>query len=219
MENQPWGSTLYDVLPGTHTSFKTERQQVDLITNPSYGRMLLLDGVLQSTTSDESIYHKALVGALRPYGRVLIAGGGEGFTAREVLQSNAVNLVQWNDWDAELVEHCRRVEGWCPEIWKDRRLHYSSKNIIAFCEQTIQTFDCILLDLLDINTDKDNAFTTHLLHWVQMVSEPTARFVMNIGRSKETADTYAAKLKGWVVELEVPSFQEPWYLVHWEQKG
>ena len=39
----------------------TQKQEIDLLQTPKWGKMLFLDGCLQSTTMDEVIYHNALV--------------------------------------------------------------------------------------------------------------------------------------------------------------
>lgn len=86
-EKQPWGKTIYDCIPDTHLTFQTERAKVDLITNPWFGRMLFIDGVLQSCTGDEHLYHipftKEAFG-FRPQNRILIAGSAEGALLREI---------------------------------------------------------------------------------------------------------------------------------------
>jgi spermidine synthase len=213
-EEQPWGKTLYEIEPGTHVTFNTAIQKVDLITNSHFGRMLFLDGVLQSATADEEIYHRALVGAgmRAESSRVLIAGGAEGAVAREVLKW-PVQHIQMIDWDSELVQHLREKEGMNAEIWKSAKLHYSSKDIVAFCEQTTQNFDTVFLDLLDIESKDDIEKTNHILNWVSQVLEPSAVVVMNIGRSKDIASSFQKKLHGEIIEILVPSFQEPWYLL------
>jgi spermidine synthase len=213
-ELQPWGKTIYTVEPNSYTTFDTAIQKVELITNPHFGRILFLDGVLQSATADEHIYHEALVGAgMRPHSSsVLIAGGAEGAVTREVLKWSSVTHVQMIDWDAELVSHLHQTEKMNEHIWDDSRFHYSGKDIVRFCEETTVTFDTVFLDLLDIESQKDEEVTAHILRWVKYILKEEATLVMNIGRSKETAKKFAGA-KGEIIEILVPSFQEPWYLV------
>ena len=111
-ETQPWGKTTYSVLEESAISFNTKRASINLITNPFFGRMLFIDGVLQSSTSDEEIYHKAITQHINPSGKILIAGGAEGACARELLKSSTPVLkVIMVDWDGELVEYMRQ-EPW-----------------------------------------------------------------------------------------------------------
>lgn len=210
-ESQPWGKTLYEIEPSSYISFNTALQKVELITNPHFGRMLFLDGVLQSATGDEHIYHEALVGAgmQSESSKVLIAGGAEGAVAREVLKWSSVTHVQMIDWDSELVMHLHREEKMNESIWSDPRFHYSGKDIARFCEETSQEFDTVFLDLLDIESEDDIMKTQHILRWIRYVVTPDAKIVMNVGRSKEIAKKFSSK----IIEILVPSFQEPWYLV------
>ncbi len=65
-------------------------QRIEIIRSGDFGRCLLLDGKMQSAEADEFIYHEALVHPVMLLSdnaeRILIAGGGEGATLREVLK-------------------------------------------------------------------------------------------------------------------------------------
>ena len=67
---------------------RTEHQDLVLFENPRYGRMLMLDGITQLTTSDEFIYHEMMahvpILAHGAASSILIVGGGDGGVAREV---------------------------------------------------------------------------------------------------------------------------------------
>jgi spermidine synthase len=216
-ESQPWGKTIYEIEPNSYTSFNTAIQKVELITNPHFGRMVFLDNVLQSALADEHIYHEALVGAgmRAESSKVLIAGGAEGAVAREVLKWSTVSHVQMIDWDSELVSHLQHTEKMNEHIWNDSRFHYSGKDIIHFCEETTQEFDTIFVDLLDIESEDDEKKMNTILSWIGSAATPGAVLVMNIGRSKEIAERFAG-VHGEIIEILVPSFQEPWYLVKLE---
>ena len=211
-ERKPWGSTYFNIIPDTHTHFVTEKQTVDIITNPFFGRMLFLDRVLQSSTSDERVYHEALVGSvLRGESRrVLIAGGAEGAVAREVLRLPVESCVMI-DWDKELVDHIRLKEKWNTEAFADPRLSLVHEDIFTWCSNTDQKFDTVILDLLDIDTKEDEEFTQRLLENLTKVAEPGALLSMNVGRNYALATELAAY--GSVLRIDVPSFMEPWYLV------
>ncbi|MFQ5494791.1 MAG: spermidine synthase, partial [Phycisphaerae bacterium] len=90
---------------------KTEFQEMYIVETGAYGRALVLDGKWQSCTGDEYLYHEPLVHpAMLLHGdprRVLILGGGEGATAREVLRWRDVEYVAMVDIDAEVVAACR----------------------------------------------------------------------------------------------------------------
>jgi len=220
-ENQPWGFTEYDIEEGTYTTFQTPLQKVEFITNPHYGRMLFLDGVLQSTTSDEKIYHETLVnaGMRRNSTNVLIAGGAEGAVVREVLKHKCVKHVEMVDWDADLVDHCFFKEKFNTSSFKDSRLSYLDKNISNYCEETLHKFDTIFIDLLDINTEDDlYRMQTILSHILEVCVKGGSTIVVNVGRSKRSAEhlTPTVVKSSEIIEVSVPSFQEPWYFLKLE---
>ncbi len=91
---------------------RTEHQRLRVFENPTFGRVLTLDGVVQVTERDNFIYHEMLThvpilahGAAR---RVLIVGGGDGGMAREALRHPAVERVTMVEIDAGVVEFSRR---------------------------------------------------------------------------------------------------------------
>jgi spermidine synthase len=91
---------------------RTPFQEYEIFVSSLWGKALILDGRLQSAELDEFVYHEALVHpALVAHPnprRVLVMGGGEGATLREVLRHPPVGRAVMVDLDGELVEVCRR---------------------------------------------------------------------------------------------------------------
>ena len=200
-EEQPWGSTIYKA--SEVLSFNTSKQKVEFITNPYYGRMLFLDGVLQSATADEHIYHQTLVaaGISKKSRWVLIVGGAEGAVAREVLKW-PVHSVHMVDWDMELVQHCHNVEGFNIEAFENNILSYYPEDILSFCKRN-WAYDTVFLDMLDIDSEDDYLFMKSVVKSIKC----SGTLVMNVGRSLKMAERF-----GEPIAVMVPSFQEPWYL-------
>lgn len=124
--------------------------------SPEYGKVLFLDKEIQSAESDEAIYHEHLVHpalnalADRSGKRVLIVGGGEGATAREVLKWSSVAAVDWVDIDHYLVDLCRRHLSWADDpVYNDPRLRYFGEDIRTFWASNTDLYDLIVLDLPD----------------------------------------------------------------------
>ena len=205
-EKQPWGYTLYDIEEGTLECFKTSRAQVDLITNPHFGRMLFLDGVLQSSEFDEKIYHEALVDFAEPRGRVLIAGGAEGARAREVF-ARGVESVVMVDWDKELVERMRS-EPWSKGALDDPRLKIEYTDIMDFISSSAEKYDTIILDLLDPETPSEIEWLVKVCNKSAKLLLPGGRVVLNAGR-RESLPISNSETRS----IFVPSFQETWHLI------
>jgi spermidine synthase len=126
--------------------------------SPAYGRMLFLEGELQSAAADENIYHEALVHPVMaaavgdrraPHLRVLVVGGGEGATVREVLRwQHHLAHVDWVDIDGTLVNLCREYLGWAPSVYDHSDVSYWAEDIQEAL-QHLGNYDVILLDLPD----------------------------------------------------------------------
>src|SRR6266700_994992 len=91
---------------------KTRFQDAMLADSYSFGRCLILNDEIQSAEKDEFIYHECLVQpamALHPRPQdILILGGGEGATVREILRHPRVRRVTMVDIDGDVVEFCRK---------------------------------------------------------------------------------------------------------------
>ncbi|MGA0392443.1 MAG: polyamine aminopropyltransferase [Rhodospirillales bacterium] len=132
---------------------KTEHQHLVIFENARFGRILALDGVIQTTEADESAYHEMLVHvpmfALDNAKDVLIIGGGDGGTLREVLKHAAGNIT--------MVEIDSRVIDLCAEFmpslsngaFDDPRANVVIDDGIKFVNETNQKFDAIIVDSTD----------------------------------------------------------------------
>lgn len=132
----------------------TKYQKVDIVETEDYGLALLLDGLMQSSEIDEKIYHECLVHPTltahpRPR-RVLVIGGGEGSTVREVEKHNVVEEVTMVDLDGELIELVKKYIPWSIDAFKDERLKLyimDGRNFLE--EQPDNQYDVIIMDVTD----------------------------------------------------------------------
>lgn len=135
-------------------SQKTKFQQIDIFDTEEYGRMLVLDGKVQSTVRDEYIYHESLVHPVMlahpaPKG-VLIIGGGEGGTLREALRHPSVARAVMVDIDAAVVDSSRKH---IPELsggaFEDKRAEIVVGDGRRFVERCGEKFDVVIMDVTD----------------------------------------------------------------------
>jgi spermidine synthase len=144
-------ASLHSIEEIIHAS-QTRYQKLEILRLGSYGKTLVLDGKMQSTEADEFIYHEALVHpSLISFGKpqkVLIAGGGEGATIREVLRYPSVESVHMIDLDEEVVEACKRyLHEWHQGCFEDRRVSLHFTDARKFIAESKERFDIIILDL------------------------------------------------------------------------
>ena len=139
----------------TIASLRTKFQHAEIMETAAYGKVLVLDGRIQSSQGDEFIYHDALVhpGMLAteaPPRTALIIGGGEGATLREVLRYPSITRAVMVDIDSEVVELCRRH---LPEMhqgaFEDRRAEVRHEDARGYLERTTDRFDFITVDLVE----------------------------------------------------------------------
>ena len=140
------GTVLYDS--------QTEHQRLRVFENPRFGRVLMLDGVVQTTEGDEFIYHEMLAhvpilahGAAR---RVLIIGGGDGGMAREVLRHASVEHVTMVEIDAGVIEFSKKyLPSLSAGAFDDPRLDLVIADGAEFVATTDRRFDVAIVDSTD----------------------------------------------------------------------
>ncbi|KAG2486161.1 hypothetical protein HYH03_015125 [Edaphochlamys debaryana] len=145
-----WSYRVSEVL----FSGKSEFQEVDLVDTPTWGKVLLLDGKMQSTEADEEVYHELLVHPPLLHHacpkRVYIMGGGEGATAREVLRHRTVEAVVMVDIDKVVTDFCATHLARNTAAFKDPRLTLINDDARTQLEAAPDaSFDVIIGDLAD----------------------------------------------------------------------
>jgi spermidine synthase len=139
---------INNVLVDTQTKF----QKAMLVDTESYKRCLVLDGELQSSELDEFIYHESIVHPamlLNPNPkRILILGGGEGATLREVLKYKSVQEVVMLDIDGEVVDFCKEhLTMFHKNSFSDKRLKLEIIDAKEYVLNRDEKFDVIISDL------------------------------------------------------------------------
>eukprot|EP00164_Ancoracysta_twista_P001308 GFYU01001711.1.p1 GENE.GFYU01001711.1~~GFYU01001711.1.p1 ORF type:complete len:327 (-),score=150.60 GFYU01001711.1:22-945(-) len=142
----------YDLHNVLHTS-KSEFQNVGLVDSKTFGKVLILDGLMQSSEIDEFVYHELLVHPAmlqHPNPKtVYIGGGGEGCTAREVLRHKSVEKCVMVDIDQVVVDFCAKHLPTVGAAFADPRLELIVDDAKKRLEDSPIKFDVIILDLDD----------------------------------------------------------------------
>jgi spermidine synthase len=133
-------------------SEKSAYQRMEIFETDSFGRVLLLDGLVQTTEIDEFFYHEMLVHpALISHSDpkdVLIIGGGDGGALREILRY-PVKRATLVEIDARVIEACKKFFPSLSSSFRDKRaeLHIADGN--RFVRETGRKFDIIIVDSSD----------------------------------------------------------------------
>ncbi len=135
-------------------SGRSEFQQIAVLRSPVFGKMLVLDGDTQSAQADERIYHEALVhpalAGADERREVLILGGGEGATLREVLRSPDVARCTMVDIDGLVVELAKKyLPEWSDGSFDDPRARVVVGDALEFMRANAERYGVILSDLTE----------------------------------------------------------------------
>ncbi len=132
---------------------RSQFQEVVIFETPHFGRVLALDGVIQTTERDEFCYHEMIVHvAMFAHGsakRVLIIGGGDGGVLREVLR-HPVDKATMVEIDRVVVDRCREfMPGLSAGAFENPRAELIVADGINYVAQSAGRFDVIIVDSTD----------------------------------------------------------------------
>ena len=133
---------------------RTAFQSVAVLRTPVFGKMLVLDGDTQSSQADEKIYHESLVhpamASADDRAEVLILGGGEGATLREVLRDPGVRRCTMVDIDGEVVDLAKRfLPEWSDGAFADPRARVIIGDALRFIKDDGDRYGVVISDLTE----------------------------------------------------------------------
>lgn len=138
----------------TYFAGRSAYQDIAVIRTATFGKMLVLDGDTQSSQADEKIYHETLVhpalAALNDRREVLILGGGEGATLREVLRRRDVRRCTMVDIDGDVVALSKKfLPEWADGAFDDSRARVIIGDALAFLRDDRSAYGAIVSDLTE----------------------------------------------------------------------
>ncbi len=151
---EDWTDT-YGLRLGIENAQKTRTpfQEITVAMSKDFGKVLALDGLVQLTEKDEFIYHEMISHVpLFTLGRdienVLIIGGGDGGTAREVLKHNpkSIDVVEI---DREVVEFAKREFPKTSSSFSDDRVNLIFDDGREFVKDKEDIYDVVIVDCSD----------------------------------------------------------------------
>jgi spermidine synthase len=163
-ENDPFSpiTYLYQVSKTLYRC-KSSYQEIMVLDSAYFGKILVLDGVVQLTEKDEFFYHEMLAQvALHSHVNpktILIIGGGDGGTLREVLKHKQVKKVQLVEIDRQVIEVSKRF---FPELtlgFADKRLELIEMDGTSYIKRTKRKYDVVIVDSTDPVGPAEGLFT------------------------------------------------------------
>lgn len=144
-------------------SRETDYQRIDLYTSPEFGKVLVLDGSILLTEKDEFIYHEMIAHvpmAVHPnVRRVLIIGGGDGGTLREICRYPEIERIDLVEMNEVLVKVAQKYLPKMATGFSDPRLHLIIENGLRYVRSTSELYDLIIVDSSDPFGSNESLFT------------------------------------------------------------
>jgi len=165
---------------------RTEHQHLVIFESPAWGRVMALDGIIQTTERDEFIYHEMMTHVpILAHGdakKVLIIGGGDGGILREVTRHRSIEAITMVEIDAQVVEMCKKyLPNHSAGAFDDPRLNLVIDDGIRFVQTTDETFDVIISDSTDPVGPGEVLFTSPCYEGIRRCLNPGGIFVAQNG--------------------------------------
>lgn len=158
-------------------SGQSDFQAVDVVETTAYGRLLLLDGMVMTTEKDEFIYHEMvshvpLLSLRKPAKEVLVIGGGDGGTVREVLRHPSVERVVLCEIDRDVIDVSKRFLPSIAGQLDDPRVEIVVADGVQYVASQQNRFDVIIIDSTDPMGPGVGLFTVDFYRDVQRALKP-----------------------------------------------
>lgn len=184
--HESWGQQF--VMDEVLFEARTDHQHLVIFNNAQWGRVMALDGVIQTTEKDEFIYHEMMVhvpmlahGAAK---RVLIIGGGDGGILREVLKHPKVEQVVQVEIDQQVIELCKEyLPNHSQGAFDNPKARIVIGDGVEFVNQTQERFDIIISDSTDPIGPGEVLFTSRFYQGIASCLNENGIFVAQNGVS------------------------------------
>ncbi len=162
VESQLWFEEILELESGRTLKIKINNliekydspfQRIEVYETKPFGRMLVLDGVIMCTEWDEHAYHEMITHVplcvhKKPE-NVLVIGGGDGGTIREVLKHPEVKRVDLCEIDGDVVRLSIKHLPSMACSFDDKRVTVYNEDGAKFVKDRKNTYDIIIVDSSD----------------------------------------------------------------------
>ncbi len=147
------GRTLKIKVKKLREKIKSKYQEIEVVESEPFGKILLIDGVIMLTEADEFCYHEMIAHVplcVHPEAqKVLVIGGGDGGTVREILKHQKVKEVEVCELDEKVVEVSKRHFPSLASSFNDFRVKVYFEDGSKFIKTHQKEYDLIIVDSSD----------------------------------------------------------------------
>lgn len=162
VESHLWFEELLELDAGRTLKIKINKllekydspfQRIEVYETKPFGKMLVLDGVIMCTEWDEHAYHEMIthvpLSVHRKPESVLVIGGGDGGTIREVLRHPEIKRVDLCEIDNDVVRISIKHLPSLSCSLNDKRVTIYNEDGAKFVKEHKNTYDVIIVDSSD----------------------------------------------------------------------
>ena len=132
---------------------KSEFQEIEVVESDSFGKVLLIDGVIMVTESDEFCYHEMIAHVplcVHPKAqKVLVIGGGDGGAIREILKHDNIKEIEICEIDKKVIEVSKRHFPNLGNSFNDPKVKIFCEDGNKFIRKRKNEYDIIVVDSSD----------------------------------------------------------------------
>ncbi len=160
---------------------RSKFQEIMVFENPYFGRILILDGVVQLTERDEFFYHEMLTHVVmhahpNPK-KIIVIGGGDGGTVREVLKHNTVEKVYFVEIDKRVTDISKKFFPTVACGIDDSRVEMRNMDGADFVRKRPSDIDIVIVDSTDPVGFATSLFTGKFFTYVKNSLTDNGMFV------------------------------------------
>jgi spermidine synthase len=160
---------------------KSPYQDIMVLNSAYFGKMLIMDGVVQLTEKDEFFYHEMLTHvAMHTHKNpqnILVIGGGDGGTLREVLKHKPVKQVHLVEIDRQVIEVSKLFFPDLTTGFSDKRVKLVETNGASYVKQTKFKYDVVIVDSTDPVGPAEGLFTEEFFDNIKRILGDDGIFV------------------------------------------
>ncbi|MBD1874516.1 polyamine aminopropyltransferase [Nodosilinea sp. FACHB-131] len=156
---------------------KSPYQTVEIFDTFAYGKMLTIDNMVMCSEKDENAYHEMIIHVpmlLNPtFKNVLVIGGGDGGSVREILRHPQVEKVTMVEIDEAVVRASKEFLPSLSGALEDSKLDLRIEDGIAFVANAPDaSYDLIVIDSSDPVGPSEGLFSTAFYQQVNRILKP-----------------------------------------------
>ena len=177
----------------------SDSQKIQFLSTYRFGKVLVLDGTIQTTTADEFIYHEMmthipLFSHPNPE-NTLIIGGGDGGILREVLKHRQIKKVTLVEIEKKVIDFSKKyLKQICQNSFQSKKLELIIADGAKFVENKSSLYDVVIIDSPDPVGPAKVLFKTNFYRNISKILKKNGIMVRQSGstflQKKELKENY-----------------------------